>query len=105
MAGHGKGGRRGRTLHRGGGCGKPAVPKNGAPRPFFARQTRMNHPARGIAASLARSLDRATGEGYRLGYEIARDEAAFIALEAGRPDLAERIRALRPLPVRQGPQG
>jgi hypothetical protein len=60
----------------------------------------MKDLARGVAAGLARSLDQATGEGYRLGYEIARDEAAFIALEAGRPDLAERIRALRPLPDR-----
>ena len=65
----------------------------------------MNDPARGIAAGLTRSLDKATGEGYRLGYEIARDEAAFIALEAGRPDLAERIRALRPLPDRGAPKG
>jgi hypothetical protein len=65
----------------------------------------MNDPARAVAARLARSLDQATGEGYRLGYEIARDEAAFMALEAGRPDLAERIRALRPLPDRQAPQG
>jgi hypothetical protein len=53
-----------------------------------------------VAEGLARSLSRATGEGYRLGYEIARDEAAFLALEAGRPDLAEAIRALRPLPER-----
>lgn len=51
-----------------------------------------------LAGLMAASLREATGEGYRLGYEIARDEAAFIALEAGRPDLAARIRALRPLP-------
>jgi hypothetical protein len=63
----------------------------------------MTDPARGIAAGLARSLDRATGEGYRLGYGIARDEAAFIALQAGRPDIAEAIRALRPLPDRGAP--
>ena len=65
----------------------------------------MKDPARGVAAGLARSLGQATGEGYRLGYEIARDEAAFIAIEAGRPDLAERIRALRPLPDRDEPKG
>jgi hypothetical protein len=65
----------------------------------------MTDAPRGIAAGLARSLDRATGKGYRLGYEIARDEAAFLALEAGRPDLAERIRALRPLPDRGAPKG
>jgi hypothetical protein len=65
----------------------------------------MKDPARGVAAGLARSLDRATGEGYRLGYEIARDEAAFIALQAGRPDLAESIRALRPLPDRGARKG
>ena len=63
----------------------------------------MKDAAQAVAAGLARSLKAATGEGYRLGYEIARDEAAFIALEAGRPDLAERIRALRPLPDAQGP--
>jgi hypothetical protein len=55
-----------------------------------------------LAGMMAASLREATGEGYRLGYEIARDEAAFIALEAGRPDLAERIRALRPLPEEPG---
>ena len=65
----------------------------------------MKDPARGVAARIARSLDAATGEGYRLGYEIARDEAAFLALEAGRPDLADRIRALRPLPDSKGPDG
>lgn len=65
----------------------------------------MQDATRGIAARLARGLDAATGEGYRLGYEIARDEAAFLALQAGRPDLAERIRALRPLPDRREPQG
>lgn len=66
----------------------------------------MNDPTRAIAARLTRSMEAATGEGYRLGYEIARDEAAFLALEAGRPDIAERIRALRPLPDRKtGPQG
>jgi hypothetical protein len=55
-----------------------------------------------LAGLMAASLREATGAGYRLGYEIARDEAAFIALEAGRPDLAERIRALRPLPEEPG---
>ncbi|MBB5689165.1 hypothetical protein GXW77_04160 [Roseomonas alkaliterrae] len=66
----------------------------------------MNDPTRGIAARLSRSMEAASGEGYRLGYEIARDEAAFLALEAGRPDIAERIRALRPLPDRKTrPQG
>lgn len=55
---------------------------------------------RTVARGLARSLDAATGAGYRLGYEIARDEAAYLALQAGRPDLADAIRALRPLPDR-----
>jgi hypothetical protein len=55
-----------------------------------------------LAGLMAASLREATGAGYRLGYEIARDEAAFIVLEAGRPDLAERIRALRPLPEEPG---
>lgn len=65
----------------------------------------MTDAPRGLAKGLARTLSQATGEGYRLGYEIARDEAAFLALEAGRPDLAERIRALRPLPDKDAPQG
>ena len=65
----------------------------------------MQDPMRGIAARLSRSIEAASGEGYRLGYEIARDEAAFLALQAGRPDLAERIRALRPLPDRGAPKG
>lgn len=65
----------------------------------------MKDAALGVAARITRSLEAATGEGYRLGYEIARDEAAFLALEAGRPDLAERIRALRPLPDRDAPPG
>jgi hypothetical protein len=68
-------------------------------------ETPMTDAPRGIAAGLARSLDRATHEGYRLGFGIARDEAAFIALQAGRPDLADRIRALRPLPDRGAPPG
>lgn len=63
----------------------------------------MKDAMRAVAGRLARSLETATGEGYRLGYEIARDEAAFLALEAGRPDIAERIRALRPLPDRGRP--
>ena len=53
-----------------------------------------------LAGMMAASLKEATGAGYRLGYEIARDEAAFLALEAGRPDLADRIRALPPTPGR-----
>jgi hypothetical protein len=65
----------------------------------------LKDATRGIAGGFARSLEAATGQGYRLGYEIARDEAAFLALEAGRPDIAERIRALRPVPDRELPQG
>lgn len=65
----------------------------------------MKDATRAVATRLSRSLEAATGEGYRLGYEIARDEAAFLALEAGRPDLAERIRALRPLPDKSSPPG
>jgi hypothetical protein len=61
----------------------------------------MKDAARGIAQGMARSLREATGAGYRLGYGIARDEAAWLALEAGRPDIAERIRALKPVPDRQ----
>ena len=53
-----------------------------------------------VARGLARSLDRATYEGYRVGYEAARDEAALLAERAGDAALAARIRALRPLPAR-----
>ena len=65
----------------------------------------MKDAGRTVADRFDRSMDAATGKGYRLGYEIARDEAAFLAIEAGRPDIAERIRALRPLPDRREPQG
>lgn len=61
----------------------------------------MTEAVRGVAAGLARSLDAATGAGYRLGYEIARDEAAWLALQAGQPALAEAIRALSPRPDRK----
>ncbi|WP_431281703.1 hypothetical protein ACQW02_20160 [Humitalea sp. 24SJ18S-53] len=54
-----------------------------------------------VAAGLSRGLEAATGAGYRLGYEIARDEAAFLALQAGQPALAEAIRALAPRPARK----
>ncbi len=80
-------------------------PKTHGRTTFGPGGARMKEVTGAVAARLARSLEAATGEGYRLGYEIARDEAAFLALEAGRPDIAERIRALRPLPDKRGPQG
>lgn len=54
-----------------------------------------------VARSLAASLDRATYEGYRLGYEAAREEAAILAERLGHAALAERLRALQPLPDRR----
>lgn len=66
-----------------------------------AAAMKRNEPAKAVGHGLAQTLSRATGEGYRLGYAIARDEAAFLALQAGRPDLAEAIGALRPQPLRR----
>jgi len=54
------------------------------------------HPA----TAIARSLDAATYAGYRAGFDAARDEAAALAEQAALPSLAERIRAMRPLPDR-----
>lgn len=54
-----------------------------------------------VARGLAASLDRATYEGYRLGYEAARDEAALLAERHGHAALAAVLRALRPLPDRR----
>jgi hypothetical protein len=51
-----------------------------------------------VARGLAASLDRATYEGYRLGFEAARDEAALLAERGGHAALAEALRAMRPLP-------
>lgn len=65
------------------------------------RKPPMAAAALGVAGRLTRSLDAATGAGYHLGYEIARDEAAFLALQAGQPALAEAIRALQPRPTRK----
>ncbi len=57
-----------------------------------------------IARSMARSLDRATYEGYRLGFEAAREEAALLAERMGHAELAARLRAMRPLPDRNARQ-
>jgi hypothetical protein len=66
-----------------------------------ASAMKRNDPHAAVASGLARSLSRATGEGYRLGFGIARDEAAFLALQAGRADIADAIRALRPRPLKR----
>ena len=55
-------------------------------------------PVQGVASAIARSLDRATYEGYRLGFEAARDEAALMAELAGQGAVAAQLRAMRPLP-------
>lgn len=62
----------------------------------------MSPMTESIARGLARSLDRATYEGYRAGFEAARDEAALIVELAGQGALARRLRAMRPLPDSQG---
>jgi hypothetical protein len=55
----------------------------------------MIRPAPAAIASL---LDRATYEGYRVGFEAAREEAAVLAEREGQPALAARLRAMLPLP-------
>ncbi|MEI6159673.1 MAG: hypothetical protein WCP77_07565 [Roseococcus sp.] len=57
-----------------------------------------------IPKALGRSLDRATYEGYRLGFEAAREEAALMADLAGQGALAAQLRAMRPLPDRSARQ-
>lgn len=54
--------------------------------------------------AIARLIDRATYEGYRLGFEAARDEAALLAERAGQAALAASLRAMRALPDRNAPQ-
>ena len=53
-----------------------------------------------IPQALSRTLDRATYEGYRLGFEAAREEAALLAERCGQGALAAQLRAMRPLPDR-----
>ena len=50
------------------------------------------------------SLDRATYEGYRLGFEAARAEAAALARQAGQGALAAAMEAMQPLPDRRRPR-
>ncbi|MCS6855894.1 MAG: hypothetical protein NZ523_14255 [Elioraea sp.] len=60
------------------------------------------HPAavRNPASTIAEALDRATYGGYVAGFTAARDRAAALAEAEGAAALAERIRALAPLPDR-----
>lgn len=51
-----------------------------------------------IARAIAKNLDAATYEGYRAGFEAAREEAAVMAELAGQKALARRLREMRPLP-------
>lgn len=57
-----------------------------------------------IPRALGRSLDRATYEGYRVGFEAAREEAALLAEHAGQGALARQLRTMRPLPDRGASQ-
>lgn len=57
-----------------------------------------------IPRALARTLDRAAYEGYRLGFEAAREEAALLAEHAGQGALAAQLRAMLPLPDRSARQ-
>ena len=59
---------------------------------------------RSAPRAIADLLDRATYEGYRAGFEAARAEAALLAERAGDTALAERLRAMAPLPERGGRQ-
>lgn len=58
----------------------------------------MDRMPNSIARAIAKNLDAATYEGYRLGFEAAREEAALLAEHSGQPLLAHRLRAMRPLP-------
>jgi hypothetical protein len=62
--------------------------------------------ARRTAAILARAMsstmDQATYQGYRAGFEAARDEAARLADRSGKPALAKTIKSLVPRPDRVG---
>jgi hypothetical protein len=51
-----------------------------------------------VARGLAASLDRATYEGYRLGFEAARAEAAALARRAGQGALVAALEAMEPQP-------
>ncbi len=64
------------------------------------KRNRRGHMGRmeTISRLIGQSLDRATYEGYRCGFEAARDEAAVLAERAGQGALAARLRAMRPLP-------
>ena len=64
------------------------------------KRNRRGHMGRmeTISRLIGQSLDRATYEGYRCGFEAARDEAAVLAERAGQGGLAARLRAMRPLP-------
>lgn len=57
-----------------------------------------------IARGLSRRLDRATYEGYRLGFEAARDEIALLLERRGEAALVALVRALQPLPDRNARQ-
>lgn len=57
-----------------------------------------------IARGISASLDRATYEGYRLGFEAARAEAVLLAERAGQDGLAAAIDQMRPLPPRGQPR-
>jgi len=62
------------------------------------------HPMQPIPRLIGQSLDRATYEGYRLGFEAAREEAALLAERAGQGAMAAQLRAMRPLPDRGAAQ-
>ena len=57
-----------------------------------------------IARGLAAHLDRATYEGYRLGFEAAWAEAGALARLAGQPALERAIAGMRLLPERGAPR-
>lgn len=61
---------------------------------------RRSSPLRNPAGAIAEALDRATYAGYVAGFAAARDGAAALAEAEGASTLAERIRALAPLPDR-----
>lgn len=58
-----------------------------------------------MARAMSSTMDQATYQGYRAGFEAARDEAARLADRSGKPALAKTIRGLSPRPDKAGEGG
>lgn len=72
--------------------------KPATPRPCKRRGSPHIGAMHSPPTAIAKLLDRATYEGYRVGFEAARAEAALLAERAGQRALAAALRAMEPLP-------